>query len=168
MTRYELESEDGRFVADVVPSGDGFRVTVSGKEYLVKLKHRPGQGAVVAEVGDKPISVALFEANPQQVRMAIGGERLTYRRSTATPEPSAQSHASAPAQRDVVIAPMPGKVISSLAKTGDRVKAGDPLVVLESMKMEVAVRADRDAEVKEILVKEGAAVKRGQALVRLG
>ena len=170
MTRYELESEDGRFFVDVVPSGDGFRVTVSGKEYLVKLKHLPGQGqgTVVAEVGDKPISVALFEANPQQVRMAIGGERLTYRRSTATPEPSAQSHASAPAQRDVVIAPMPGKVISSLAKTGDRVKAGDPLVVLESMKMEVAVRADRDAEVKEILVKEGAAVKRGQALVRLG
>ena len=38
---------------------------------------------------------------------------------------------------------------------------------IESMKMEVAVRADRDGVVAEILAKEGAAVKRGQGLVRL-
>jgi biotin carboxyl carrier protein len=168
MTRYELESDDGRFVVEVVPSGDGFLVNVSGREYLVKLKRQPGQNTVVAEVGNKPVSVALFEASPQQVQMAIGTERLTYRRTTATPEPSAQSQISAPDRGDVVIAPMPGKVISTLVKGGEKVKAGDPLVVLESMKMEVAVRAEGDAEVKEILVSEGEAVKRGQSLVKLG
>jgi biotin carboxyl carrier protein len=168
MTRYELESDDGPFVVEVVPNGDGFRVNVSGKEYLVKLKRQPGQDKVVAEVGDKPVSVALYEADPHHVQLAIGGERLTYRRKTAIPEPPAQSRVSAPAHADVVIAPMPGKVISSLVKNGEKVRAGDPLVVLESMKMEVAVRADRDAEVAEVLVGEGEAVKRGQPLVRLG
>lgn len=167
MTRYELESDDGRFAVEIVPSGGGFRIIVSGREYLVKLKRQPGQGTVVAEIGDKPVSVALFEASPQQVRMAIGSERFTYRRTTASPGPSALSTVSAPARRDTVTAPMPGKVISSLVKDGEKVRAGDPLVVLESMKMEVAVRADRDAEVREILVKEGAVVKRGEGLVRL-
>jgi len=63
---------------------------------------------------------------------------------------------------------MPGKVIGTLVKNGENVKTGDPLVILESMKMEIAVRSDRDAEVQEILVEEGASVKRGQGLVRLG
>lgn len=42
---------------------------------------------------------------------------------------------------------MPGKVIGALIKRGEKVKAGDPLVIPESMKMEIAVRSDRDAEV---------------------
>lgn len=168
MTRYELESEDGQFVVDVVPTVDGFKATVSGKEYLLKLKRLPGQNTIVVELGDKPVSVTLVEANPQQVQMAIDSERFSYRRMAALAAPSAPRAAAATLQKDTVVAPMPGKVITALVKIGEKVSAGDPLIVLESMKMEVAVRADRDAEVKEILVKEGAAVKRGQGLVKLG
>ena len=69
--------------------------------------------------------------------------------------------------QNLMVAPMPGKVIRALVKKGERVKAGGPLIILESMKMEIAVRVDRDAEVSEILVEEGASVKRGQGLVRL-
>lgn len=53
-----------------------------------------------------------------------------------------------------------------MAKAGDYVKQGDALVVIESMKMEVAVRADRDGVVDRSLVAEGASVKKGQALIR--
>lgn len=168
MTRYELESDDGPFVADVVPEGDGFRVIVSGKEYLLRLKRQPGQNTIVIEFGDKPVSVTLLEANPQQVQLAIDSERLSYRRRMAIVAAQAPKTEAAVAQKDLIIAPMPGKVITALVKSGEKVTAGDPLIVLESMKMEVAVRADRDSEVKEVLVSEGTAVKRGQALVRLG
>ena len=168
MTRYELESDDGEFAVDVVPAGDGFQITVASKKYLLKLNRQPGQNTIVVELGGKPVSVMLLEASPQRVQFAVGGERLSYSRTAAAAEPSARSGPSAPAQKDVVVAPMPGKVISALARKGERVSAGDPLVVLESMKMEVAVRADRDSEVKEVLVEEGTVVKRGQGLVRLG
>ena len=168
MTRYELESDDGRFVVDVVPAEGGFRAVISGKEYLLRLKRQPGQNTIVVELGDKPVHVTLLEANPQQVQIAIGSERFSYARATALAEPSAPVRVTAPALKAVVLAPMPGKVITALVKKGEKVSAGDPLVVLESMKMEVAVRADRDSEVKEVLVEEGTAVKRGQGLVRLG
>ena len=168
MTRYELDADDGQFLVDVVSAGDGYRATVSGKEYRLKLKRQPGQNAVVVDLGDKPIMVALLEANPQQVKMTIGSEHLSYRRISALTAPSAPRVAPATAQEDVIVAPMPGKVIAAIVKTGERVNAGDPLIVLESMKMEVAIRADRDGEVKDVLVSEGAAVKRGQGLVRLG
>jgi 3-methylcrotonyl-CoA carboxylase alpha subunit len=168
LTRYELESDDGPFVADVVATGDGFRVVVSGKEYLLRLKPQPGQNTIIVEFGDKPVSVTILEANPQQVQLTVDNERLSYRRRMAIIAAQAPKTEVATAQTDLIIAPMPGKVIATLVKSGEKVSAGDPLIVLESMKMEVAVRADRDSEVKEILVSEGTAVKRGHPLVRLG
>ncbi|WP_293785489.1 biotin/lipoyl-binding carrier protein [uncultured Aeromicrobium sp.] len=50
---------------------------------------------------------------------------------------------------------------------GDRVEEGQPLLVLESMKMEIPVVADRAGEVAEILVSEGEVVEEGAVVVRL-
>jgi biotin carboxyl carrier protein len=167
MTRYELMGEGGPFTVEVTQAGDQYRVLVSGKEYVLKLSRQEGQNTIVVDMGGRPVSIALTEASPQQVQFTMGGERLSYRRATEMRQLSAPPAPTASASTDAVTAPMPGKVVATLVRKGEKVKAGDPLVVLESMKMEVAVRSDRDAEVGEIVVKEGMAVKRGQALVRL-
>ncbi len=67
---------------------------------------------------------------------------------------------------DVLASPMPGRVITLMATVGAQVKVGDPLILIESMKMETVIRSDREGEVQEVLVTEGAPVKRGEALVR--
>ncbi len=120
----------------------------------------------VADVADKPVKVTLLEASSQRVDMVIDGERISFQRPSAAlgQVPPAPPTATSP---NVVSAPMPGKVIGALVKKGEAVKAGDPLIILESMKMEVAVRTDRDATVDEILVRDGDSVKRGQGLIRL-
>ncbi|MFK7752022.1 MAG: biotin carboxylase N-terminal domain-containing protein [Sedimentitalea sp.] len=64
-------------------------------------------------------------------------------------------------------APMPGLVKAVLAKPGQRVSKGDRLVVLEAMKMEHALLAERDGVVGEVLSVEGDQVEAGAALVRL-
>ena len=170
MTHYDLTGEDGPFTVDLVPDGDGYRVDINGQEYALKLKKGATPNSFVAEFSDKPVGVTLLEASPHRIEMRIGGERLSYQRPTeALPQPAAVAVPQASTTRkDLVTAPMPGKVIGTLVKPGEKVSAGDPLVILESMKMEVAVRADRDGEVKEILASEGSVVKRGQGLVRLG
>ncbi len=66
-----------------------------------------------------------------------------------------------------LIAPMPGKVLAVRVEVGQQVAAGDPLVVLEAMKMETIVGADGDARVKEVLVAAGAMVEPGQVLIVL-
>ncbi len=139
---------------------------MDGITYLLKLKRGTGQNSFVAEVSDKPASVTVLEASSQRVELILDGERLSFQRPTAAIGP-ARTSPTASIQKDLVTSPMPGKVISALVKEGEKVKAGDPLIMIESMKMEIAVRADRDAEVGEILVEEGASVKRGQGLVRL-
>ena len=60
-----------------------------------------------------------------------------------------------------------GVVFQVAAKAGDRVGAGDPVIVLESMKMEIPVEAPRAGVVKEIRVQEGQTVQEGETLAVL-
>src|SRR6478609_9548600 len=61
-----------------------------------------------------------------------------------------------------VKAPMPGLVIDMKVKAGDVVKAGDPLLILEAMKMENILKASAEATVKNVKVKKGDSVEKGQ------
>ncbi|HWE11767.1 MAG TPA: biotin carboxylase N-terminal domain-containing protein [Solirubrobacteraceae bacterium] len=64
-------------------------------------------------------------------------------------------------------APMPGQVLLVRAEPGDRVRAGDPVVVLESMKMELVLTAPVDGEVTELSVAVGDTVAVDQPLARV-
>jgi biotin carboxyl carrier protein len=55
---------------------------------------------------------------------------------------------------------IPGRVVGVIATIGSEVKKGDSVAVLESMKMQVAIKAHKDGKIKEIRVKEGATVSR--------
>ena len=167
MTRYELSSPDWSFDVQVNPDANGFQIRIDDVYYLLKLKRESGRNEFIVEIADKPRSVTLLESSNQRVDLVIDGERFSFQRPVPAIGQTSLQASAVSAAKDVVLAPMPGKVIGTLVKKGENVKTGDPLVVLESMKMEIAVRSDRDAEVKEILVEEGASVKRGQGLVRL-
>jgi biotin carboxyl carrier protein len=62
-------------------------------------------------------------------------------------------------------APMPGLIIDLKVKSGDTVKAGDALVILEAMKMENIIKASGEAVVKTVKVKKGDSVEKNQVLI---
>ena len=64
--------------------------------------------------------------------------------------------------------PMPGLVLEVLAEAGDEVKKGQPLLILEAMKMENIIKSPGDATVKEVLVSPGQAVEKNMVLVVFG
>ncbi|MGB7662931.1 MAG: acetyl-CoA carboxylase biotin carboxyl carrier protein subunit [Nitrososphaeraceae archaeon] len=59
---------------------------------------------------------------------------------------------------------IPGRVVSVIGKQGDSVNKGDSIVVLESMKMQVAVKSHKDGIIKEIKVKQGNTVSRNDII----
>lgn len=64
-----------------------------------------------------------------------------------------------------VKAPIPGLVVRVLIRTGDTVKAGQPIIILEAMKMENELRAVREGIVGDVRVKAGERVEQGMVLL---
>lgn len=114
-------------------------------------------------------TIAVFK---QRQQAAFDAERERW-------EQSGQAHFAADLPDDVsgsdapfevpagciaVASPVTGSVWSISSRVGDRVAVGDDLVVVEAMKMEIAIEADEAGIVKELLCTQGMAVKAGQAL----
>lgn len=66
---------------------------------------------------------------------------------------------------DTMKAGMPGKIVKILVKPGDEVKAGQPLLIMEAMKMENEIRSAFKETVKEVFVKPGDSVDSGASLI---
>ena len=64
-----------------------------------------------------------------------------------------------------VKSPMPGTVVKVFVSIGQQVKEGDPLISVESMKMEYLIRATHDAQIKEIRVSDSQFVQIGEQLI---
>ena len=60
---------------------------------------------------------------------------------------------------------MPGKIVKVLVNKGDTVKANQPILIMEAMKMENEMRASADTKIKDVLVKAGDSVESGQTLI---
>jgi len=66
--------------------------------------------------------------------------------------------------RQQIVAPMPGKVVRILVNAGDKVEAGQGLLVVEAMKMQNEIRSPKTGTVERLQVKEGQPVNAGEVL----
>ena len=66
--------------------------------------------------------------------------------------------------RQQVLAPMPGKIVRVLVKTGDAVRAGQGLLVVEAMKMQNEIRAPKSGTIDRVAVVEGQTVNAGEVV----
>ena len=123
--------------------------------------------ATAAPVNERGESVYQVEVEGRQyaVSVKVGGEIATINNlgASAVQTPVAQSVSGEP-----VPAPLAGNVMRLAVAVGDEVKAGQPLLFLEAMKMETAVSSPRDGRVIAIAVAVGDSVSVGDTLVELG
>ena len=124
-----------------------------------KIKEYKGTSAIVTVNGvDIPI-----EIEPQK------NENIPKLvRNIKKPTVSIQTPKVPKAGAGDVIAPIPGTVVKILVKEGDFVNEGDPIMILEAMKMESEINATYTGRVKSINVKEGDSVQEEQILLHIG
>lgn len=81
---------------------------------------------------------------------------------------AAEVSAGAAAGGGLVVSPMPGQVRKVFVKAGDRVVQGAPVVIIEAMKMELSLYAERSGRVIEVSAAEGDQIREGTVLLRIG
>jgi len=129
-----------------------FNVFVENEYYKVEVE--PTGGAIISgPVANRPAVAPAPAAQPAA-------------KPAEAPKPEVKPpSAAAVAEGDVTVpVPMPGTVIRYMVKVGDKVKAGDIVLMLEAMKMENAIPAPAAGTIKAVNFVAGAAVKKGEVL----
>ncbi len=149
-----------------------YQYRVKGVDYEVEIQEINGN-VVTVSVNGIPFEVetakALRAESPKPIQPVVTPVATS---STATKAPVAAAQPKAPAQETAkgkpVTAPLPGTINDVKVRVGDKVKAGDVVVVLEAMKMQNNIEAEEDGSVTAVRVTKGDAVLEGDTLVVIG
>ncbi len=140
-----------------------FNVMLHGESYHVRVS---GSGQTVD--GKKPYYIKVDDKLEEVYIEALqevysGGPGTPISTDTSTGQKSRPK----PSQPGDVTTPMPGRVVKILVAEGDQVSSGDPLIIIEAMKMENRVPAPIDGTIKAILIKEGEDAKSDETLIQM-
>jgi pyruvate carboxylase subunit B len=139
-----------------------FNVTVHGETYRIKIT---GAGHRTAE--RRPFFVTL-DGVPEEILVETLGEIVPTEAGQVDSRRAAKTSRRPRASREGhVTTSMPGAIVEVLVKAGDRVKAGDPILVIEAMKMENEIPAPVAGTVKVVHVAKGESVNPDEALVEI-
>lgn len=147
--RFEFSSEEMDQL-DFTPIDERhFHILTNGKSYRAELVSRDFQRKrFTIKINGSKYEINLADAYDQMVeRLGLGAINT--------------------AMAADIMAPMPGLVLEVMAKEGESVTAGQPILILEAMKMENVIKAPADGLIAKIPVSKGAAVEKGQLLVKM-
>jgi propionyl-CoA carboxylase alpha chain len=146
--------------------GDTVAVAIDGRRLCVRHDWRPGEPLARVSIDERSLTLQVDRCS-EGYRLTFGGSEVhTLVRTRKAAEFAARIPAKAPPDTSkFLLSPMPGLIISIPVRAGEPVKAGQELLVLEAMKMENVLRAERDAVVETIAVEPGATVAADQVLI---
>jgi len=146
----------------------------------------PAPGTEPAEAPPAPVAAAApaaSEATVESYRVSVNGTQYDVvvgpgdadisqiTPVAATPSPVAASAATTPplgTGGTEIRAPLAGNVIDILVAVGDPVSDGDPVMIVEAMKMETEIRASASGKIQSIAINKGDAIQADQSLMTIG
>ena len=161
----QKQAEDRPCAIEALEAGH-YRITVGGESFGVSARPLGGGGWSLLDDDGHAIEAWVHDgATPAERVVALFDG--TYRFSLLSPAAALQQGDSATAS-GTITSPMPGRVVKLLVAAGDVVKAGQPLCVVEAMKMQNELAAPADGTVTAVRVQAGEQVAAGAVLLQIG
>lgn len=158
MVEYEIKLA-GR-VVPVSFNPEKKEAEVDGKKFQIATTRYGNR--VIVELGGHNHSIEIIQG-----RVYVNGEETRFSIQKSRPRIGGKRSAAQAAKGAKVRPPMPGRVVNVDVKVGDHVKKGQPMLVLEAMKMQNEVSAPTEGLVKAVHVKPGQTVDAQSILVEI-
>lgn len=140
-----------------------YKYTINGNIYKVTI------GDIEENIAHVEVNGTPYLVEMEKVVKTVA-KPVVKARPTTPAAPTTQLNrpsAAAAAGAGTIKSPLPGVILNVKVNVGDTVKKGDTIMILEAMKMENAIKADRDGKIASISVKQGESVLEGAALVTI-
>jgi len=162
--KYIASIGDQEFEVDII---DKHEVKVNGRLYKINFKAVSGQPVFSLLADNGSYQAHVFDSEDDELQILLRG---TLYKVLVEDEREKRLRAAAggggSASGDLLLkSPMPGLIVQIPVKVGDKVSAGDVLIILESMKMQNELKSSKDGKVTHIEVKEGDNVEQRQNLL---
>jgi 3-methylcrotonyl-CoA carboxylase alpha subunit len=169
--RGETANEASGWALAGLPRKDIHAVTINGEPVRIEVAYQMNGREIAAITRSGRIAIAeeaapcrsFFDAASETLFIALGGAHITMRAEDVLTRTSGPGEGAA-----VIHAPMSGKVIAVLVEHGQDVAAGQPLLILDAMKMEHVLKAGVDGTIARLLVSAGSQVKEGDVVCVIG
>ncbi len=163
---WEVVTTETRHRVTVTGEVGGFRVAGAGGDRLVESNWRVGEPLFLGRIDGAPFTVQVDRRGPWW-RLSHGGVEFDALVLTArVAELAARMPKKEPPDLSrFLLSPMPGLLVSLAVQQGQEVKAGEELAVVEAMKMENVLRAERDGTVAKLHAQPGASLAVDQAIL---
>lgn len=143
-----------------------FKFTINGNKYETEVIHIEDNVAEIEVNGTKYYVEVNRDIKPTKTPKLVRANAVPS--TDAHPSVAKTSSPSAPKGAGAVKSPLPGVILEMLVREGDQVKMGQRLLVLEAMKMENNIEADKAGTVTSILKHKGDSVMEGDVLIMIG
>ena len=154
------------FPVELAAAGDGVEVRLNGQTHVVSSDWTPSRYIFKGTVNGEPVC-AQYDSGSVGFRLTAGGYaaeiRMVSPRAAEMIADIPDRGASGAARN--IVSPMPGLMVSIDVEVGQEVKAGDAVAVIEAMKMENQLIAERDGTIAEINCAPGDSVEVNQVLM---
>jgi 3-methylcrotonyl-CoA carboxylase alpha subunit len=140
-------------------NGETVSFILNGQNYFYSLISRDGVEMVIDHGGRFKAAVGTPNREGESMVIANGREAIAV--SSGKKVKKGTGHAGG------LTSPMPGKIFKVLKETGSEVKKGEPILILEAMKMEHSIRSDKDGIVRKINYQVGELVQGGVTLAEV-
>jgi propionyl-CoA carboxylase alpha chain len=164
---WEVFLEDDRIPVTVTPGGQGrWRVATPDGEVEVQTDWTHGQPLFHAQLSGRAMTVQVDRVGARW-RLTHGGASVEARvlRPHAAKLAALMPKKEPPDYSKFLLSPMPGLLVKLMVAEGTPVKAGEELAVVEAMKMENVLRAERDGTVAKVHAESGANLAVDQAIL---
>lgn len=161
-----LETSDENLFIVAACAQKGLDFLKGNAKVMVRKNASANDGKYIINVNGNKYHVAL-DGDEISVNGSKYNVNISIDDSTPASKKPSSTKTSQNANENEICASMSGSVFKVLVAPGDKVITGQQLIVLEAMKMEIAIESPKDGQVEEVLINKGANVSTGDVLVRL-